>query len=311
MHRTKTRFAARVNHVATALEGGRCTGHVHAARPRSLRTGGSRRRYASSRPELDDVQRRVLAELGDRRLLAPDVRGASSGNGAWSEIESQAARFVADTEGRTRGRSRRSRVRAGRSSSFVSTATARRSDSTTRGFVRVPRTDARPREHLPRVVVEARVRRHVVLRPAAADEARVASQRWHRDFNDKHLLKAFLYLVDVDEGTGPFQYVPGSAPGGTPRRRVAVAPARRELPARDELEQRLPAEDFKTFTGPKGTLSSATPRFPPRRLRDREASRPHDGDLLIPGVARLADRAQLPVLRITRGLDPPTRFALT
>ena len=69
-----------------------------------------------------------------------------------------------------------------------------------------------------------------VPQPEEAD--RVSSQRWHRDFNDKHLLKAFLYLVDVDEGTGPFEYVPGSAPGGRLRGRVALAAARRELPAR-------------------------------------------------------------------------------
>ena len=50
--------------------------------------------------------------------------------------------------------------------------------------------------------------------PQPADEERVASQNWHFDFDDKHLLKAFLYLVDVDESTGPFEYVPGSQPGG-------------------------------------------------------------------------------------------------
>ena len=43
---------------------------------------------------------------------------------------------------------------------------------------------------------------------------RVASQLWHRDFDDKHLLKAFLYLRNIDEGAGPFEYVPESQPGG-------------------------------------------------------------------------------------------------
>ena len=50
--------------------------------------------------------------------------------------------------------------------------------------------------------------------PQPRDAARVASQLWHRDFDDRHLLKAFLYLVDVDSETGPFEYVPGSQPGG-------------------------------------------------------------------------------------------------
>ena len=42
---------------------------------------------------------------------------------------------------------------------------------------------------------------------------RIHSQRWHRDFDDSHLLKVFLYLVDVDEQTGPFEFVAGSARG--------------------------------------------------------------------------------------------------
>ena len=50
--------------------------------------------------------------------------------------------------------------------------------------------------------------------PQPEDASRVSSQLWHRDYNDKHLLKAFLYLVDVDEEMGPFQYIPGSHPGG-------------------------------------------------------------------------------------------------
>ncbi len=48
--------------------------------------------------------------------------------------------------------------------------------------------------------------------PEAID--RVASQRWHRDYNDKHLLKVFLYMSDVDEAAGPFEYVPGNMIGG-------------------------------------------------------------------------------------------------
>ena len=30
--------------------------------------------------------------------------------------------------------------------------------------------------------------------PPVEDAERRSSQRWHRDFNDRHLLKAFLYL---------------------------------------------------------------------------------------------------------------------
>lgn len=43
---------------------------------------------------------------------------------------------------------------------------------------------------------------------------RVASQRWHRDPDDGHIVKMFIYLSDVDEEAGPFEYVRDSAAGG-------------------------------------------------------------------------------------------------
>ena len=60
MHRTKTHFAARVNHVASALEkrGVRATYTLH---DRVLSNRRSRRRFSSERPPLDDVQRRIVA----------------------------------------------------------------------------------------------------------------------------------------------------------------------------------------------------------------------------------------------------------
>jgi hypothetical protein len=90
--------------------------------------------------------------------------------------------------------------------------------------------------------------------PQPEEAARVASQRWHRDFNDKHLLKAFLYLVDVDEGTGPFQYVSGSATGGRYSDAWPWRPLGENYPPEDELETRVPAEERHIFTGPAGTL---------------------------------------------------------
>ena len=82
----------------------------------------------------------------------------------------------------------------------------------------------------------------------------VSSQRWHRDFNDKHLLKAFLYLVDVDEGTGPFEYVPGSAPGGRYADAWPWRPLGENYPPDGELENRIPEDGIRTFTAPKGTM---------------------------------------------------------
>jgi hypothetical protein len=49
----------------------------------------------------------------------------------------------------------------------------------------------------------------------ADDRGRRGSEDWHRDPEDRPMFKGFIYLNDVLEpGHGPFQYVPGSRPGG-------------------------------------------------------------------------------------------------
>lgn len=91
-----------------------------------------------------------------------------------------------------------------------------------------------------------------VPQPESAE--RVSSQRWHRDFNDKHLLKAFLYLVDVDEQMGPFQYVAGSQPGGPYADAWPWRPLGENYPTESELEERIPSSAVRVFVGPKATL---------------------------------------------------------
>jgi hypothetical protein len=83
---------------------------------------------------------------------------------------------------------------------------------------------------------------------------RVASQTWHRDYDDRHLLKAFLYLVDVDEDTGPFEYVPGSAGKGPYADAWPWRPLGENYPSAEALRERVPETAVKTFTAPKGTV---------------------------------------------------------
>jgi Phytanoyl-CoA dioxygenase (PhyH) len=96
----------------------------------------------------------------------------------------------------------------------------------------------------------------------AADE-RVASQRWHRDPEDQHVVKVFVYFTDVDEDAGPFQYVKGSPEGARygelwPWSRAMssrVPWARRRLyPSEKRVEKRIPAHDVATITAPAGTV---------------------------------------------------------
>ena len=91
-----------------------------------------------------------------------------------------------------------------------------------------------------------------VPQPAAAE--RISSQRWHRDYNDKHLLKVFLYLVDVDESMGPFQYVAGQPARRPVRRRVGLGAPRPALPDRGGARGPHPRRGGADVHGPAGTL---------------------------------------------------------
>jgi hypothetical protein len=91
--------------------------------------------------------------------------------------------------------------------------------------------------------------------PAAPGVDRVSSQRWHRDYNDERLIKVFIYLVDVDEDTGPLEYVPGSTVEGQYGNEWKWRPVSNDLyPPQDEFAQRIPDSAAIAFTGPEKTM---------------------------------------------------------
>jgi len=253
VHRTKTRFAARAHRVATALErrGVRATYALH---ERVLSNRASRRQFAGARPVLDETQRRIVDELAADGYSLLDY-SALFGDETWNELEAQAARFVADTEAGLAGDREGLRVRAGKE--FVVRLLSWGVDldlgdpwfrvCASRRMLDVANTYLGLLSKLEYVDLW-----YSVPQPAEAD--RVSSQRWHRDFNDRKLVKVFLYLVDVDEETGPFQYAAGSAPGGRYGDAWPWRPLGENYPPEDELERRIPGEAVRTFTGPKGTL---------------------------------------------------------
>jgi hypothetical protein len=81
------------------------------------------------------------------------------------------------------------------------------------------------------------------------------SQLWHRDREDFHILKMFLYLSDVDQGSGAFTYAAGSH-----IRRNSLAEPEHFVEGNvkrstDEQMARVVARDrWKQGTGPKGTI---------------------------------------------------------
>ena len=254
MHRTKTRFAARVNHVASALErrGIRATYELH---DHVLSNRSSRRRFANDKPELDAAQQRVLDSLESEGYAVVPFGDLFPDPAEWAAIEEQGARFTAETEAGLVGDGGALRVREGKE--FVVRQLSY--------GVEVGLDDAWFRACASRRLLDL-ANSYVGLWtkleyvdlwysvPQPEDAERVASQRWHRDFNDRRLLKAFLYLVDVDADMGPFEYVPGSAGAGPYSSIWPWRPLGDNYPSQSEFEDRVPDASVRTFVAPKGTL---------------------------------------------------------
>ncbi len=77
-----------------------------------------------------------------------------------------------------------------------------------------------------------------------------ASQEWHRDPEDQQLVKVFLYINDVDEGSGPFIYLKKSHIFGKWRSLFPQKPPRGSAGS----ESKIPTEDKVVCTGKKGTI---------------------------------------------------------
>ncbi|MBA2740533.1 MAG: phytanoyl-CoA dioxygenase family protein [Actinobacteria bacterium] len=261
MHRQKTKFSHRVNRVfshrangmAKALErrGIRATYELH---DRVLSNRKSRRTFAHDRPELDEVQERIVSEV-DGRGYSVVTFGDLFPEAHWREIASQRDRFVAETEADLAAGGENVRVREGKE--FVVRLHSYGAElglddpwfraCASRRMLDVANAYLQMWSKLEYVDVW-----YSVPQPPGAQ--RVSSQRWHRDYNDKHLLKAFLYLVDVDEEMGPFQYVPGSQPGGPYADAWAWRPLGENYPTEEELEERIPRSASHAFIGPQATL---------------------------------------------------------
>ncbi len=80
------------------------------------------------------------------------------------------------------------------------------------------------------------------------------SQQWHRDPEDLHVVKVFLYFSDVDEEAGPFEYVPGSTEGGRYGDVFPWGKSESWYPSVEEFDREVPESDRLLVTAPAGTI---------------------------------------------------------
>ena len=90
--------------------------------------------------------------------------------------------------------------------------------------------------------------------PVGEEGDRVDSQQWHRDPEDQHVVKVFLYFSEVDDEAGPFEYIPSSAEGGKYGEVFPWGKASPRYPPTEELERLIPASERIRATGPVGTM---------------------------------------------------------
>ena len=97
---------------------------------------------------------------------------------------------------------------------------------------------------------------------AATNSTARESQLWHFDREDRFILKAFLYLNDVDDGAGPFTYAPGTHKKGKYR---SIEPeyfveggVRRTTD--EQMSAVFPEDKWIRGIGKKGTLIFADTR---------------------------------------------------
>jgi hypothetical protein len=84
---------------------------------------------------------------------------------------------------------------------------------------------------------------------------RIGSQRWHRDPEDRRMVKVYMYFGDVGEGAGPLEYIAGSCTTGSgPYRQLwPWKPRGARYPDEAELERTIPRSASVLAVGTRGT----------------------------------------------------------
>jgi hypothetical protein len=160
---------------------------------RNVYNGVARLRFlasgAEARVDRSPVARRLLSDLRARGVALTDVREI----GAEAELAALREKYREEPPGL----------------------------SLEGGRVNEPLVGAFARNRILKDVIDAycglatsRQQAGCILHPSVRQEDRRGNARWHVDVEDLHVVKAFLFLSDVDEEAGPTEYVPGTHPHG-------------------------------------------------------------------------------------------------
>lgn len=197
---------------------------------RNVYNGVARLRFVASgaaeRVEQSSVARRLLDDLRRHGIALTDIRAI----GAESELAELREKYREEPAGL----------------------------SLEGGRINEPLVQAFARNRIVKDVIDAycglvtsRQQSGCILHPSVRQDTRRGNAKWHVDVEDLHVVKAFLFLSDVDEEAGPTEYVPGTHPVGEHALTLAEQ-LRRGIPLTDDVPLGIPPE---RLMGKAGTVA--------------------------------------------------------
>ncbi len=86
------------------------------------------------------------------------------------------------------------------------------------------------------------------------NKSAVASQQWHRDYEDKQLLKIFVYFTDVEESNGPLSFICKTHFGGIHNCTFNARPPFGIVISNEKIKKTFNEDDIKIFKMKKGEI---------------------------------------------------------
>ena len=211
-----------------------------------------------SPPELDDTQRRVLETMRQDGIALVPFEELFGDEQLWEALQADIAGFARHTEDNLAELQAKQKKKSYLIRRFLKSGTPFGLDDRWLGFGLSNRMLDIVNSYRGELTWMIDVDNSYTI-PDPNAEDRIASQRWHRDPWDNHIVKVFTYFSDVDEEAGPFEYLRGSPAGGRnahlwPWEGDEVYEAHGLYPPQDEFESKAPAEDVFTATGPAGMM---------------------------------------------------------
>jgi hypothetical protein len=211
------------------------------------------------RPDLSPVQERVVEELEREGVAIVPFAELFGDEARWGALASDIGAFVDETEARLPAMSHDDRVAEFGKAFLVRRFRAKKGEEKPMLRLSNPWVSLGASPEFLGIVNAYRgqpMRLHDFdnwYTVPDAEAARSASQRWHRDGWENHIVKVFAYFNDVDEEAGPFEYVLGSSAGG---RYGSLWPweDKEVYPPQDELEAAIDPGDCRSLTGSAGSI---------------------------------------------------------